>query len=40
MKREDTCWNVSVWETAKESGPANLLVSQKHACLIHVGVCG
>lgn len=26
-RREATCWSVSVWVTAKESGPANLSVS-------------
>lgn len=27
MKQEATCWSVSVLETARESGPANLWVS-------------
>lgn len=28
MKQEATCWSVSAWATVKESGPANLLVSE------------
>lgn len=28
MKRGATCWSVSVWATAKESGPASLSVSR------------